>query len=156
MLTTPMFTNLLFFGLAQGDLYQDWYDNSALIWAVGLSVVVAALASVIFYYLVSRIKALTNGHYYLTMIISAIVTGGFGWLSSYMLIAKYAEDNMLEQLQPGISATLSSGTLDMFYYGLICIPFGILAFFLVSIVLKRWSTYYNIPFGRTHRQPKKK
>lgn len=88
MLTTPMFTNLLFFGLAQGELYQDWYDNSALIWAVGLSVVVAALASVIFYYLVSRIKALTNGHYYLTMIISAIVTGGFGWLSSYMLIAK--------------------------------------------------------------------
>ena len=48
MLTTPMFTNLLFFGLAQGELYQDWYDNSALIWAVGLSVVVAALASVIF------------------------------------------------------------------------------------------------------------
>lgn len=151
-----MLANLLFFGLAQGELYQEWYDNSGLIAAIVISLAVAAIASIVFYYLLSKAKSLTSGHYYVTMLISAILTGGAGWLAAYLMIGKYAEDNMLEQLQPGISATLSSGTLDMFSYSLICVPFGIVAFFIVSIVLKRWSVYYNIPFGRSHRQPKKK
>lgn len=155
-MTVPMLMNFLFFGLAQGELYQEWYDNSGLITAIAISLAVAVVASVIFYYLLSRAKALTNGHYYVTMLISALVTGCAGWMAAYLMIGKYAEDNMLEQLQPGISATLSAGTLDMFSYSLICVPFGIVAFFIVSIILKRWSVYYNIPFGRSHRQPKKR
>lgn len=151
-----MVSNLLFFGLAQGELYQEWYDNSGLVVAVVISLAVAVLLSLVFYYLFPKMKALTNGHYYVTMLVASLLTGVLGWLTAYLSLSKYAEDNMLEQLQPGISATLSSGTLDMLSYGLICLPFGIVAFFVVSLLLKRWSVYYNIPFGQSHRQPKKK
>lgn len=151
-----MLTNLLFLGLAQGQLYEQWYGASGIMAACVVSLCVSVVICVLFYYLLSKVKSLTNGHYCLALAVSALLTGAFCYLTAFLSLQKYAETNMLEQLQPGITAMLSSGTLDMIYYALFCIPVGIVIFFIVSIILKRWSVYYNVPFGKAHRQPKKK
>lgn len=144
-----------FFGLAGSDVWSGWYDVQA--WAVALidTVVVSSVCSIVFYYLVSRVKALTGGHYFLTMLCSAIISGAAAYGLAYWLIGKYAEDNMLESIIPGITNTLKSGTVDMILYAVIVFALGLLVFFIVSIILKNWSPYYNIPFGSKHRQPKK-
>lgn len=151
-----MSTNLLFLGLAQGQLYEQWYGSAGILSAIIVSLCVAVVICIVFYYLLSKVKSLTNGHYILALIVSALLSGAFCYLTAYLSLGKYAEVNMLEQLQPGITAMLSSGTLDMIYYALFSIPVGVVVFFIVSIILKRWSVYYNVPFGRSHRQPKKK
>lgn len=144
-----------FFGLASSDVWSGWYDAQA--WAVSLAdtLIVSVICCVVFYYVVSRVKALTGGHYFLTMLCSALISGASAYGLAYWLIGRYAEDNMLESIIPGITNTLRSGTIDMILYAVIVFAMGLLIFFIVSLILKNWSPYYNIPFGRSHRQPKK-
>lgn len=151
-----MFTVLSsFFGLASKEVWSGWYDGQA--WAVALLVTLAVsvICCLVFYYAVSRVKALTNGHYYLTMLCSSLISGGAAYGLAYWLIGKYAQDNMLESIIPGITNTLRGGTIDMILYALIVFVIGMFIFFIVSLILKNWSPYYNIPFGKKHSQPKK-
>lgn len=144
-----------FFGLASQDVWSGWYDAQAWTVALLVTLTVSVVCCLVFYYAVSRIKALTNGHYFLTMLCAALISGVASYGLAYWLIGKYAEDNMLESIIPGITNTLSSGTVDMILYSIIVFAIGLLMFFLVSLILKNWSPYYNIPFGKKHRQPKK-
>ena len=69
---------------------------------------------ILFYFVLTLIKpALTNVHYYLTMLLNAVVCFFVVFFVAKGMIVKYIIDNDLISIDPLAESTAASGTLDM-------------------------------------------
>ena len=135
-----------------GDVWAPWYTMSGgLTLSILLTLGISLLFVVLFYYVFTLIKpSLTNVHYYLTMLLNAVVCLFVNFFVAKSFIDKYITSNDLSSIDPTALSSVSSGTLDMWLVSANSAIYSLLFFFLLSLILKRWGPYGTnlIPFGK--------
>ncbi len=151
-----MLQKLFFLVSLLGLDHAGWYTNdNGYTMGLVIAAVVALLASVFFYYVWGNMRALTLGHHIITNIVSAIITlFAVFFVARHMLMA-YVGEAGLTEINPSILTQIKNGTFDMWLFSINSAIWAIVFFFLFSIVLKNWSSHYNIPFGNRKRIAKK-
>ena len=135
-----------------GDVWIPWYTASGgltllLLVTMGISLLFVAL----FYFVFPLIKpALTNVHFYLTMLLNAVVCFFSAFFILKSQLSKYIFNNALDSIDPMAINTISSGTMDMWLASANCAIFSLILFFVFAIIIKRWGPHGTnlIPFGK--------
>lgn len=151
------FLYFLLKNLTMQQVYGSWYLQDG--FKIGLieAGIIALVFVILFYYVWAYLKkgSLKNHHWVLTGIVNAIVTFGATFLTGRSLLLKYIASNGLETYQPGCSQLITSwGAIDLWLFATNSVIWGVVLFFAFSIILKRWSFYWNIPFGTKHKNHK--
>lgn len=147
--------NFIYFlvsGPAQNEVYGSWYMDEGYITGLTVSAVIAILSVFLFYYVWSRFKPVTALHWFLTMGAAAIVTFFADFFIAKGRITNYIAFNALDQADPTAFQRVAAGTLDMWMFSLNSLILSLIFFFIFSVILKRWSNSYNIPFGVSRRK----
>ncbi len=137
---------------SSGDVWIPWYTTSGgLTLSFLITLGISLLFAVLFYFVLTLVKpALTNVHYYLMMLVNAVVCFFTVFFVAKLSIEKYIVDNGLDTIDPMASTTISSGTVDMWLVAANSAIYSLVFFFLFSIIIKRWGPYGTnmIPFGK--------
>lgn len=140
--------------------YGSWYLQNGL--AIGLieAAIIALLFVVLFYYVlpIKKFKlSLRTSHWLLFGFLSAVVTFAVTLFTGRSLILKYITANELEGYQPGCSQLVRSiGAIDLWMFAINSVILGVVIYFIFSVILKRWATISNVPFGSSHKNRKEK
>jgi hypothetical protein len=132
--------------------HSSWYTNSnGFTTGLILAFAVALIACLFFYYVWGKMRALTMMHYILTGIVNAVVTLLVVFFTARKLLTAYAIEAGLSEIDPSILSQIKNGTFDMWLFAINSAIWGVVFYFLLSIVLKNWSELYSIPFGSIKR-----
>ncbi len=147
--------NFIYFlvnGPSQNEVYGSWYMDEGYVLGLVLSIIVAILAVVLFYYLWSKLKPVTALHWFITMGAAAVATFCVNFFIAKGRIVNYISFNALDQADPTAIQRVAAGTLDMWLYSLNSLILAVIFYFIFSVILKRWSNSYNIPFGVSRKK----
>ncbi len=148
----------LFFLVSLHEIRHNGWYSTAGGFTLGLVIAaaIALLAVLLFYYVWGSRRSLVTFHYLMTGVVSLVVTLLTNFFVSKYMITEYAKTSGLAEVNPGILGQLSSGTIDMWLFSVNVALLGAVFYFVLSLLLKRWSKCYNIPFGRTKKQRKER
>jgi hypothetical protein len=143
--------------LTMQQVYGSWYLQDG--FKIGLieAGIIALVFVILFYYVWAYLKngSLKTYHWVFIGIVNALVTLGVTFLTGRSLLLKYVAANSLETYQPGCSQLITScGAIDLWLFATNSVIWGVVFYFIISIILKRWSIYWNIPFGIKHKNRK--
>lgn len=150
------------------DLYNDpnavnyapWFDGGGTILSLIIPLVCSLFFVLVFYYLWARFKPLTTFHWLLTGFVNLLVGFVIVLFMSRASLANYIDVNLVQldstTFQPLWDSVVDwPYVLEIWMLAVNSIVWSFLFFFLLSWVLKRWSTYSSIPFGVTNKKVKK-
>ncbi len=137
---------------SQNEVYGSWYMEQGCTLGIIVSAAIALAMVLLFYYLWSRLKPVTTFHWLITMVLDAAATLFAAFFIAKGQLVNYITINGLDQADPTAFMRVSSGTIDMWLFGINTLMWGIVFYFVFSVVLKTWSTSYNIPFGRGRKK----
>lgn len=156
--------SFLFFllkNLTMQQVYGSWYLQDGFKLGLFEAALIAFVFVILFYYVFTMPKisltlgSMTIGKWFLMGIINAVVTMAVTFLTGRSLLLKYIAANGLETYQPGCSQLVTSaGAIDLWLFATNSVILGVIIFFLLSVILKRWSNISVIPFGKKHENRK--
>lgn len=152
-----MLQKLFFLVSLLGLNHAGWYtnDNGYTI-GICIALAIAFVANIIFYYVWGNFKSadLNNGKYVLMGIIATAVTLGVVFFAARKLLVDYVVASDLTSIDPSILSQIKNGTFDMWLFAINSAIWCAVAYFIFSIMLKRWSHYSSIPFEINKRVKK--
>ena len=136
--------------------YVSWFDGTGTVLNLIVPFAISLLFVLIFYYLWARFKALTTFNWLMTGLVNVLV----GFVATlFMCRASLANfiDSSLIPLDPSFQTAWDNVvywpfTSEVWMFAVNSILWSLIFFFLLSIVLKRWSIYHNIPFGKKNKK----
>ena len=137
------------------SVYASWYEGYGALAGAIIPLVVSLIFVVVFYYLWSKLRATTTFHWCVAGFVNMIVTFVLNLFIGKAMLAQYVEefeDSSYDYIIDTINSF--SATLDLWIFALNGIIWAIVFYFIWSVLLKRWSTVYNIPFGKKYKQSK--
>lgn len=146
------FIYFLVSGPSQNEVYGSWYMDEGYTLGLIASAIIAIFAIILFYYVWSKIKPVTTFHWFITMGVAAIIAFFVNFFFAKGRIVTYIINNALDQADPTAIQRIEMGTLDMWMFSLNALFLTILFYFLFSLIFKRWSNCYNIPFGISRKK----
>lgn len=131
----------------QAMYYSFWFTNDGALIGILTTLLVSLVFVLLLYFVVPKFKSINTGIWCVTNLVSAIITFIVTYLIAKPALCKYILYNDLDSAsgQP-LTYIVNNGTLDMWMYSASTIVWAILVFFLLSLVLKNFSTYKKIPF----------
>lgn len=146
-----MFINFLIYFLnlnadEVASAYVAWYGGFGAIIGSVVPAVCSLLCVILFYYVWSKFSATTSLHWLVMSLVNMILTYfvtvfvGKSSLSNYIAVELQDSD---------LSDTVAQWpfTADLWIFGLNAVVWAIVFYFVFSVILKNWSSSYNIPFG---------
>ena len=147
-----MLQKLFFLVSLLGLNHAGWYTNgNGYTLGLCIAAAVALVAVIVFYYIWGKLRPLTEGHYYITGIGAAIVSLGIVFLVARKMLIDYIVAADLTSIDPSLLAQIKTGTFDMWLFATNSAIWCFVIYFIFSIVLKNWSPYFYIPFGRLNK-----
>ena len=151
-----MFINFLinFLHLENGDAayYLPWYTGVGQIIGSIVPFVCSLLFVFVFYYLWSRVKAVNTFHWCMTGFVNIIVTYVVCLLIGRASLANFISGLGDEYLDLWFRVTTWPFTTDVWIFALNGVIWAIVFYFILSVLLKRWSPVWNIPFGKRYKK----
>jgi len=133
--------------------YYDWYQNTGATMGILLPLVVSLVFVLIFYYAWSKVKATTTLHWLIMGILNLLVTFVLNLFMGRSFLANYVtslgDDNLWFYI------TTWPFPVDLWMFAVNGAIWAIIFYFVLSCILKNWSSSYNIPFGKSHKKIKK-
>lgn len=152
-----MLQKLFFLVSLLGLDHAGWYtnDNGYTIGLV-MAATIALVACIVFYYVWGWMRPiLTNGEYFLTMIITTIIALLSVFFTARHMLLAYVADAGLTEINPSILSQIKHGTFDMWLFAINSALWCAVLFFIFSLILKRWSKLSAIPVGGKVKEIKK-
>lgn len=147
-----MLQKLFFLVSLLGLDHAGWYTNdNGYTTGLVIAAVIALVACVLFYYAWGKVRALTMGHYIITILVSMVVTLVTVYFTARHMLLAYVAEAGLTEINPSILSQIKHGTFDMWLFAINSAIWCAVLYFLFSCILKNWSTHYNLPFGNRKR-----
>lgn len=134
-------------------MYYDWYANAGATIGVLIPLVTSLVFVLLFYYVWSKVKATTAFHWLIMGVLNLIVTFFLNLFMGSSFLANY----VLSLDDPNLLFYVSTWPfpVDLWIFAVNGAIWAILFYFVLSCILKNWSSSYNIPFGKSHKKIKK-
>lgn len=133
--------------------YAVWYEGAGQTLSLIIPSIVALVFVVLFYYVWSKVKATTTFHWCVMGLLSMIASF---FVSLFVARASLVEWIVIElgEESDEISTMVATWpyTTDLWIYAVNSMLWCLLFYFVFSVILKRWSPVYNIPFGRKFKK----
>lgn len=145
--------NLLHLGEYDGTCdYALWYESTGSLLGVILPFASSLVFVLLFYYVWSRFKALNTFHWLVAGFVNLLVTFILNLFIGKVFLADYIVSLGDEYQDLWYNVATWPFTADLWVFATNGIFWALVFFFVLSLILKRWSSIYNIPFGRKFKK----
>lgn len=134
--------------------YLDWYKTTGATIGALIPLVTSLVFVILFYYAWSKVKATTALHWLIMGVVNLIVAFFLNLFMGKSFLANYVYTNLQDD-NLWFYITTWPFPVDLWIFAVNGAIWAILFYFVLSCVLKNWSSSYNIPFGKSHKKIKK-
>lgn len=153
-----MFFNFLLYPLHLEELdgpcyYYPWYSGAGAVLG-GIIPLISSLVFVfLFYYVWSKHDATNTLHWCLSGFVNAVVTFLLDLFIGRASLANYIQTVLGQDYEDlWFNVATWPYTTDIWIFATNGILWALVFFFLLSLVLKRWSPVWNVPFGKKYKK----
>lgn len=152
-----MFFNFLihFLHLDQNEvsyIYAPWYAGAGAIIGAVIPIITSLVFVLLFYYGWSKLKATNTFHWGLMGIVNMIAAFGLNLFVGKASLSNYIYEQGDEFQSLWYTINSWPFSTDLWIFAINGIIWSLIFYFVFSLLLKRWSPVYNIPFGKKYKK----
>lgn len=133
-------------------IYAPWYDGAGAIVGAIIPIITSLVFTILFYYVWSKLKATTTFHWSLLGVVNAIVAFALNLFIGRASLGNYIIEQGDEFQDLWYTITSWPFTTDLWIFAINGAAWGLVFYFIYSLILKRWSPVFNIPFGKKYKK----
>lgn len=129
-------------------VYAPWYDGAGSIVGALVPVVTSLVFVFLFYFVWSRFRATTTFHWCIAGIVNMIVAFLLNLFIGKASLANYIYEQGDEFQDIWYTVSTWPFSTDLWIFAINGVCWAAVFYFVFSIIFKRWSPVFNIPFGK--------
>lgn len=132
--------------------YVVWYEGAGAILGIIIPIITSLMFVVLFYYVWSKYKATNTGHWILAGFVNILVAFFLDLFIGRASLANFISELGDEYQDLWYNVATWPFTTDLWVFAVNGAIWCIILYFIFSLILKRWSPVFNIPFGRKYKK----